>query len=55
VESIDQQGLERLIARREAFLCLTFKSQAGEFLMNHSKANLRIVASTDYLAVIEYR
>jgi 4-amino-4-deoxy-L-arabinose transferase-like glycosyltransferase len=55
VETIDRQGLERLVSRREAFLCLTFKPQAAEFLNDHPQANLTIVASTDYLAVIEHR
>jgi hypothetical protein len=55
VKTIDQQGLERLVAKGEAFLCLTFKPQASEFLTNHSQANLQIVASTEYLAVIEHR
>ncbi|MGE5853702.1 MAG: hypothetical protein ACM35E_11260, partial [Deltaproteobacteria bacterium] len=55
VETIDRQGLERLVSRREAFLCLTFKPQASEFLNDHPQANLTIVASTDYLAVIEHR
>lgn len=55
VETIDRQGLERLLAKHEAFLCLTFKRQASEFLTNHPQENLKIVASTDFLAVIEYR
>ncbi|HEX7229177.1 MAG TPA: glycosyltransferase family 39 protein [Candidatus Binatia bacterium] len=55
VEIIDQQGLERLVANRQTFLCLTFRAQADEFLNNHTDANLKIVATTDYLAVIEYR
>jgi hypothetical protein len=55
VETIDRQALERLVSRREAFLCLTFKPQASEFLNDHPQANLTIVASTDYLAVIEHR
>ncbi len=55
VEIIDQQGLERLVANRQTFLCLTFKAQAGEFLNNHPDTNLKIVATTDYLAVMAYR
>ncbi len=55
VETIDRQGLERLLAKHEAFLCLTFKRQASEFLTNHPQENLKIVASTDFLAVIEYQ
>jgi len=55
VEIIDQQGLERLIANRQTFLCLTFKAQADEFLNNHRDTNLKILAATDHLAVIAYR
>jgi 4-amino-4-deoxy-L-arabinose transferase-like glycosyltransferase len=55
VEIIDEQGLERLVANRQTFLCLTFKAQAGEFLNNHPDTNLKIVATTDYLAVMAYR
>jgi 4-amino-4-deoxy-L-arabinose transferase-like glycosyltransferase len=55
VETIDQQRLERLVAEREPFLCLTFKSQAREFLNNHTQANLKIIASTEFLAVIGNR
>jgi 4-amino-4-deoxy-L-arabinose transferase-like glycosyltransferase len=55
VESVDRQALERLLAKGEAFLCLTFKQQASEFLTDHRLANLKIVASTDFLAVLEYR
>jgi hypothetical protein len=55
VETIDQQGLERLVANRQTFLCLTFKAQADEFLNDHRDTNLKIVAATDHLAVIAYR
>jgi 4-amino-4-deoxy-L-arabinose transferase-like glycosyltransferase len=55
VEAIDQQGLERLIAKREPFLCLAFKEKADEYLHNHSRAKLKIAASTESLAMIEYR
>jgi hypothetical protein len=55
VETIDQQRLERLVAEREPFLCLTFKSQAREFLNNHTQANLKIIAATEFLAVIGNR
>jgi hypothetical protein len=34
---------------------LTFKRQASEFLTNHPQENLKIVAPSDFLAVIEYR
>jgi 4-amino-4-deoxy-L-arabinose transferase-like glycosyltransferase len=55
VEIIEQHGLERLIFIGERFLCLTYKLQADEFLKKHPHANLKIVASTEYLAVVEYR
>ena len=55
VEIVDEQGLERLVAKREPFLCLTFKQQASGFLNKHRQADLQMIASTDYLAVIQYR
>jgi 4-amino-4-deoxy-L-arabinose transferase-like glycosyltransferase len=52
VQSIDQAELERLLGANRPFLCLTFKAAAMDFVKKHPDPGLKIVASTESLAVI---
>jgi 4-amino-4-deoxy-L-arabinose transferase-like glycosyltransferase len=52
VQSIGESELERLFARGQPFLCLTFNSEAARFASKHPYVRLEIIASTESLALI---
>ena len=55
VQVIGETELVRLIARDEAFLCVTYNSEAVKFARKHPDLQLEIMASTESLALIGYR
>jgi 4-amino-4-deoxy-L-arabinose transferase-like glycosyltransferase len=52
VQSIGESELERLFARGQPFLCLTFNSEAAKFASKHPYVRFEIIASTESLALI---
>jgi|GEM_PF-2362485 len=55
VQSVGEFELARLFSRKEPFLCVTFNSEAAKFARKHPDFPLRIIASTESLALIGYR
>lgn len=55
VQSVGEFELARLFSRKDPFLCVTFNSEAAEFARKHPDFPLRIIASTESLALIGYR
>jgi 4-amino-4-deoxy-L-arabinose transferase-like glycosyltransferase len=55
VQSVGELELARLFSRKEPFLCVTFNSEAAKFARKHPDFPLRIIASTESLALIGYR
>jgi hypothetical protein len=54
VQSIGEFELVRLFLRKQPFLCVTFNSEATKFARKHPDLQLRIIASTESLALIGY-
>jgi 4-amino-4-deoxy-L-arabinose transferase-like glycosyltransferase len=54
VQPIDRAELEHLLRENRPFLCLMFRSAAGEFLQQHPQDKIAIAGSTESLMLLQH-